>query len=76
MFMSAAATLANLVSEADLAQGSFFPALHRISEVPAHIAAAVAKVAYDQGLADGEARADLLTCVQSKMYESRCFGYV
>jgi malate dehydrogenase (oxaloacetate-decarboxylating)(NADP+) len=76
MFMSAAATLAGLVSEADLAQGSLYPALDRIREVSAHIGAAVAKVAYERGLADGEAPADLLTGVQSKMYEPRYSSYV
>jgi len=76
MFMSAGATLANLVSEADLAQGSLYPALDRIREVSAHIAAAVARVTYERGLADGEAPADLLTYVQSDMYDPRYTNYV
>ena len=42
MFMAAAHTLAQLVSEDDLEQGSLYPALPRIREVSAHIAAAVA----------------------------------
>ena len=41
MFMSAARTLASLVSESDLEQGSLYPALPRIREVSAHIAASV-----------------------------------
>ena len=36
MFMAAAHTLANLVSEEDLKQGSLYPALPRIREVSAH----------------------------------------
>ena len=51
MFMGAALALAHLVSEADLAQGSLYPALPRIREVSAHIAAEVAQVAYTRGLA-------------------------
>ena len=71
MFMAAAHTLAQLVSEADLDQGSLYPALPRIREVSARIAAAVAKVAYQRGLAAGQPPKDLLTYVQSQMYDPR-----
>ena len=69
MFMSAARTLANLVTEADLDQGSLYPALPRIREVSAHIAAEVAQVAYQRGLATGAAPNDVLGYVKSQMYE-------
>jgi malate dehydrogenase (oxaloacetate-decarboxylating)(NADP+) len=69
MFMAAARALAKLVSEADLKQGSLYPALPRIREVSAHIAAAVAEIAYKRGLAAGKAPKDLLAYVQSQMYE-------
>jgi malate dehydrogenase (oxaloacetate-decarboxylating)(NADP+) len=69
MFMAAAHTLANFVSEEDLKQGSLYPALPRIREVSAHIAAAVAEVAYKRGLAAGQAPNDLLAYVQSQMYD-------
>ena len=71
MFMAAAHTLANLVSEADIEQGSLYPALPRIREVSAHIAAAVADVAYQRGLAAGQAPNDLMGYVQSQMYDPR-----
>jgi malate dehydrogenase (oxaloacetate-decarboxylating)(NADP+) len=71
MFMAAAHTLANLVSEADIEQGSLYPALPRIREVSAHIAAAVADVAYQRGLAVGKAPNDLMGFVQSQMYDPR-----
>jgi len=71
MFMAAARTLAALVSEADLAQGSLYPALPRIREVSAQIAAAVARVAYERGLAQGDAPSDLLAHVQKQMYDPR-----
>src|ERR1700689_3605507 len=58
MFMAAAHTLAYLVNEADIEQGSLYPALPRIREVSAHIAAAVAEVAYKRGLATGQAPKD------------------
>jgi malate dehydrogenase (oxaloacetate-decarboxylating)(NADP+) len=69
MFMVAARTLAQLVSDADINQGSLFPALPRIREVSARIAAAVATVAYERGLAGKQAPEDVLEYVQSQMYE-------
>jgi malate dehydrogenase (oxaloacetate-decarboxylating)(NADP+) len=71
MFMGAALQLANLVTESDLKQGSLYPALNRIREVSAHIAAEVARIAYKDGIADGKAPKDLLAHVQSQMYEPR-----
>jgi malate dehydrogenase (oxaloacetate-decarboxylating)(NADP+) len=69
MFMAAAHTLANSVSEADLKQGSLYPALPRIREVSAQIGAAVASVAYQNGLAKGPPPNDLVGFVQSQMYD-------
>jgi malate dehydrogenase (oxaloacetate-decarboxylating)(NADP+) len=71
MFMSAACALANLVSEADLRQGSLYPALSRIREVSTHIAAEVATVAFKNGLTNRPAPRDMLAFIQSKMYEPR-----
>jgi malate dehydrogenase (oxaloacetate-decarboxylating)(NADP+) len=76
MFMSAARTLANLVDEADLDQGSLYPALPRIREVSAHIAAEVAKVAYQRGLATGATPNDMLAHIQSQMYQPDYRSYV
>jgi malate dehydrogenase (oxaloacetate-decarboxylating)(NADP+) len=69
MFMAAAHTLADCVGTEDLGQGSLYPALPRIREVSARIAAAVAEVAYQRGLADGPAPNDVMTHVRSQMYE-------
>ena len=69
MFMAAARTLAAHVSEADLAQGSLYPPLDRVREVSAHIATAVAEVAYAQGHAGIDRPAELLAHVRSRMYE-------
>ncbi len=71
MFMAAAHTLAEMVSEADLKQGSLYPALPQIRAVSARIAAAVAAVAYQRGLASGPAPNDLPALVQSQMYDPR-----
>ena len=75
MFMSAARTLANLVDEEDLAQGSLYPALPRIREVSAHIAAEVAKVAYQRGFAAGATPNDMLAHIRSYMYEPHYRSY-
>lgn len=71
MFMAAANTLANLVSEADIKQGSLYPALPRIREVSAQIAAAVAEVAYKDNLASVPRPNDLLAFMQAQMYDPR-----
>ena len=51
MFMAAAKTLASLVTEDDLAKGRVYPSLKRIREVSAHIATAIAEIAFDHDLA-------------------------
>ncbi len=71
MFMAAARTLAGLVTDADLKQGSLYPALPRIREVSTHIAAAVAKLAYKRGLATGRAPKNMLAHVKSQVYNPR-----
>ena len=76
MFMSAAGTLATLVTESDLEQGSLYPALPRIREVSAYIAASVAQVAYQRGLAREEVPSDTLAHVKSQMYEPAYCSYV
>jgi malate dehydrogenase (oxaloacetate-decarboxylating)(NADP+) len=76
MFMAAAHTLAEQVTEDDLKQGSLYPPLKNIRDVSAQIAAAVATVAYRRELARGPAPADLLGFMKSKMYEPRYATYV
>jgi malate dehydrogenase (oxaloacetate-decarboxylating)(NADP+) len=76
MFMAAAHTLAHDVSESDLGQGSLYPALPRIREVSAHIATAVASVAYRQGLAAEREPDDVAALVSSQMYDPHYRGYV
>jgi malate dehydrogenase (oxaloacetate-decarboxylating)(NADP+) len=69
MFMKAAHTLAHLVTESDLAQGSLYPALPRIREVSAQIAAATATSAKESGIAGRLAAMEMLQDVAAQMYE-------
>ena len=69
MFYIAAKTLAHLVTEESLAQGTIFPPLERIREVSLAIATAVAQDAYDTGVATVPKPRDLEAHVKSLMYE-------
>ncbi len=69
MFMSAAVTLAKLVTQEDLDQGSLYPALPRIREVSAHIAEAVAQVVYKRRLASGRPPKNLPAQIRAHMYD-------
>jgi len=71
MFAAAARALAGQVTPEDLAQGSIYPSLTRIREVSAHIAAAVAEVAFDSGLARARRPPRLLPWIREQMYDPR-----
>ena len=76
MFASAAKALANLVSREDLEQGCLYPPLTKIREVSAHIAAAVAGMAYRDDLAREPRPGDLLEYMRSQQYEPNYKKYV
>jgi malate dehydrogenase (oxaloacetate-decarboxylating)(NADP+) len=76
MFFAAAKALAREVSAEDLEQGRVYPPLARIREVSAAIAAAVAEVAHQGGLATKPQPDDLLGHIKSLMYEPRYQSYV
>ena len=69
MFLTAAHCLANQVSDADIERGRIYPSLSRIREVSALIAHDVAKMAYENGLTDKPAPADILADVHKHMYQ-------
>ena len=69
MFMAAAHTLSYLVSQHDIEQGSLYPALPRIREVSAHIAVAVAEVAYKRGLATLPLPNNMTAFIELQMYD-------
>ncbi|XP_030025871.1 NADP-dependent malic enzyme [Manduca sexta] len=69
MFLTAARTLANYVSEDDLSIGRIYPSLAEVKEVSVAIAIEVAKTAYDEGLASVYPEPkDLTKHVQNQMY--------
>jgi malate dehydrogenase (oxaloacetate-decarboxylating)(NADP+) len=71
MFMAAAQTLACLVNPDDIEQGSLYPALPRIREASAHIAAAVAEVAYKRGLATTPLPNNMMGFIEQQMFDPR-----
>lgn len=76
MFVSAARALANEVSNAELKAGQLFPPLKRIREVSPTVAAAVAEVAYDRGIAKKRRPKNLMKYIKSRMYEPVYPNYV
>lgn len=69
MFFAAAAALADQVSAEDLAFGRIFPPQSRMREVARAVAAAVAGVAFEQGLATKPRPDDLAAAIEETMYE-------
>ena len=75
MFLAAADTLANMVSEADLAQGSLYPPLKDMRSVSAAIATSVAEVVFQRGLAGVPKPADTAAFIRANMYEPKYATY-
>jgi malate dehydrogenase (oxaloacetate-decarboxylating)(NADP+) len=69
MFLAAARVLASLVSDEDLAMGRVYPGLSRIREVSALIAAEVAAIAHQRGLAGVPQPADILADIRARMFQ-------
>jgi malate dehydrogenase (oxaloacetate-decarboxylating)(NADP+) len=76
MFSEAARALADCVLESDLEMGRIYPSLKRIREVSAKIGAAVAAVAFKDGLARIRRPVNLLRHVKSVMWDPRYTAYV
>ena len=76
MFLTAARTLAGLVTEADLEQGRIYPALKQIREVSLTIAVEVARVAQKHGLATEKLPEDMKGAIKAMMYQPDYVSYV
>ncbi|HEY7187572.1 MAG TPA: NAD-dependent malic enzyme [Vicinamibacterales bacterium] len=68
LFFTAARTLADQVTDADLDQGRLFPAACRIRDVAHAVATGVATVAHEQGLATKPRPADVSAATARAMY--------
>ena len=69
MFLAAARTLADQVTDADLEMGRIYPSLSRIREVSALIAREVAAIAYRSGLTEREEPNDILADIHEQMFQ-------
>lgn len=69
MFEAAARSLADQVTEADMAAGRIYPVLSRIRDVSVAIATAVAEIAWREGLATAPQPDDIGQYVREFMYD-------
>lgn len=69
LFLTAAKSLANQVSESQLAQGTLYPRLSDIRDVSLQIAVDVAEDAYERGLASVGRPTDLEGFIAGQMFE-------
>ena len=76
MFAAAARTLADMVSQDDMAQGLLFPPLPSIREVSFRIAVAVAQVAWKRKLTKLRQPKDLDTLIRRSMFEPVYPSYI
>ena len=76
IFLVAAQTLADEVSESDRAEGRIYPPLSRIREVSLAIATAVAQFVYDRGLAEAPKPKDLRWWLKAQLYEPEYRDYL
>jgi malate dehydrogenase (oxaloacetate-decarboxylating)(NADP+) len=76
MFLAAARTLANALTQEELEAGRIYPPLTRIREVSALIALATAELAYQRGLAEQPRPDDLPASIRAQMFEPTYKSYV
>jgi malate dehydrogenase (oxaloacetate-decarboxylating)(NADP+) len=76
MFLAASRVLAESVSREDFERGSIYPPISKIRKASARIAAAVAEVAFEQGLAGVSKPDDMGAFIRSHIYEPNYTSYV
>ena len=76
MFITAAETLADLVSDNDLEKGRLFPPLTDIREISRDIAVKVAEVAFDKNIARVPRPGNLMKAIEEMMFSAKYPLYV
>jgi malate dehydrogenase (oxaloacetate-decarboxylating)(NADP+) len=76
MFFTAAKTLAHMVTEEELEAGTIYPDLAKIRTISLAIASAVARLAWEQGLAQYAEPKDIRQYVRDRMYHPDYRPYV
>ncbi|MEZ6017705.1 MAG: NAD-dependent malic enzyme [Planctomycetota bacterium] len=76
MFLAAARTLARLVPQSALDEGSVYPPLEMIREVSLAIATAVATIVWDAGLTRRDRPADIAAYVREQVYDPRYHAWL
>jgi malate dehydrogenase (oxaloacetate-decarboxylating)(NADP+) len=76
MFIAAAETLADMVSDADLEKGRLYPPLIDIREISINIAVKVAEVAFDKNIARVSRPENLMNTIEEMMFSSKYPLYV
>ena len=76
MFFTAAKTLAHMVTEEELNAGTIYPDLGKIRQITLAIAAAVCRLAWDQGLAQYPEPDDIRQYVRDCMYHPDYRPYI
>jgi malate dehydrogenase (oxaloacetate-decarboxylating)(NADP+) len=76
MFITAAETLADMLSDADLEKGRLYPPLTDIREISINIAVQVAEVAFDKNIARVSRPENLIQTIEEMMFSSKYPLYV
>jgi malate dehydrogenase (oxaloacetate-decarboxylating)(NADP+) len=76
MFFTAAKTLAHMVTEEELSAGTIYPDLGKIRQISLAIAAAVCRLAWDEGLAQYAEPDDIRQYVRDCMYHPDYRPYI
>ena len=76
MFHTAARTLANMVTDEELAAGTLYPDLGKIRQISLAIASAVCRLAWDHGLARYEEPDDIREQVRRSMWHPQYRPYI